>query len=469
MKKRSLKKLFLAAGMAMCLTVIGKVPVWADSISMTIERFTLGGGFLMEPTLVEFTPGEDYSAILLRTLEEKGYTADYTSSGSFYLQGFSGADVDCGCNPPEIVQEIRNDIVASNPDMDIRTTNKYPGGLYEFSYGPSSGWMYSVNNVYPSFGKNGMKAKNGDVFRLSFTLVGTGADLTGEDRYSGNRHYYSPADKTILIRLMSLVNQAGKSGLPAYDQAKQVVETLDADDDEISKAIQALEEASGIPSSTMPNVPTPTPTAVPTPTYAPTPTAIPTPSPTPTDPPTPSVTPSPTPTEEPVVKDEKTQFEEGMPSLSASPAFETSVTVTWSAYPNADSYIVSRQKVGIPGGWMPLAETTDLTYTDATAQAGTAYRYTVKAVSSKWGEAVNSNFRRDLVVQMPAAAPVVSPAVSPAVSPIVSPAETVGNASLSSVQSADYNKLKLAWRRVDRADGYEITRAPSKNGKYTLI
>ena len=57
--------------MAMCLTVISKVPVWADSVTMTIERFTLGGGFLMEPTVVDFTPGENYSDILLRELKKR--------------------------------------------------------------------------------------------------------------------------------------------------------------------------------------------------------------------------------------------------------------------------------------------------------------------------------------------------------------------------------------------------------------
>ncbi len=442
MKKKSLKKLLAAAGMAMCLTLIAKVPVWADCVTMTIERFTLGGGFLMEPTVVEFQPGEDYSDILLRVFKEKGYQAQHNnSSGSFYLEGFSGSGVDCGCNPPEIVQNIKNEIVAANPDLDIYTTNRQPGGLYQFSYGPSSGWMYSVNNDYPSIGMSGTDAKNGDVFRLSYTLVGTGADLTGMDRYSGNKQYYQPADKTALIRLMSNVNQAGKSNLPAYQQAKQVVETLDAQAYEVSGVIQALEAASGISSSTTPSVPTlPTPTATSTPTVTPTPTDTPSPTVSPTV--TPS--PTPTPTQAPAVKDEKTLFEEGMPSLSASPASETSVTVTWEAYQNADSYIVSRQEVGILG-WTQLTETTELTYTDTTAQTGANYRYTVKAV--------NSDFRRDLVVQMPGN----------------TATDTVGNAILTNVQSAGYNKLKLTWGKADKADGYEITRAASQNGNYTLI
>ena len=272
--------------------------------------------------------------------------------------------------------------------------------------------------------------------------------MTGADRYSGNKEYYQPADKTVLIRLMSNVNQAGKSNLPAYQQAKQVVKTLDARPDEVSGAVQVLEAASGISSSTMPSIPTdPTPTITPLPTDTPTDAPTPTDSPTPTV--SPSATPSPTPipTGEPVVKDEKTQFEEGMPSLSASPASSTSVTVTWNVYQNAESYIVSRQTVGIPG-WTQLTETTDLTYTDTTAQAGTNYRYTVKAISSKWGEAVSSDFRRDIVVQMPGS----------------SATDTVGNTSLTNVQSAGYNKLKLTWSKADKADGYEITRAASQNG-----
>lgn len=53
------------------------------------------------------------------------------------------------------------------------------GNLYEFDCGPQSGWMYSVNGVYPGLGCSAYTLADGDVIVWSYTCD-LGADLGAE-------------------------------------------------------------------------------------------------------------------------------------------------------------------------------------------------------------------------------------------------------------------------------------------------
>ena len=48
--------------------------------------------------------------------------------------------------------------------------------LYEFDGGSNSGWMYSVNGVYPNYGVGSYKVKSSDVIKFNYTC-NLGADL----------------------------------------------------------------------------------------------------------------------------------------------------------------------------------------------------------------------------------------------------------------------------------------------------
>ena len=56
------------------------------------------------------------------------------------------------------------------------------GNLYEFDCGPQSGWMYSVNEVYPGLGCSAYTLADGDVIVFSYTCD-LGADLGAEKVY----------------------------------------------------------------------------------------------------------------------------------------------------------------------------------------------------------------------------------------------------------------------------------------------
>ena len=49
--------------------------------------------------------------------------------------------------------------------------------LYEKDCGTQSGWMYSVNGVFPNYGVNKYTVKNGDKIRMRYTCNGLGEDL----------------------------------------------------------------------------------------------------------------------------------------------------------------------------------------------------------------------------------------------------------------------------------------------------
>ena len=50
------------------------------------------------------------------------------------------------------------------------------GNIYEYDCGPQSGWMYSVNGVYPGLGCSAYTLADGDVIVFSYTCD-LGADL----------------------------------------------------------------------------------------------------------------------------------------------------------------------------------------------------------------------------------------------------------------------------------------------------
>ena len=56
------------------------------------------------------------------------------------------------------------------------------GNLYEYDCGPQSGWMYSVNGVYPGLGCSAYTLADGDVIVFNYTC-NLGADLGAEKVY----------------------------------------------------------------------------------------------------------------------------------------------------------------------------------------------------------------------------------------------------------------------------------------------
>lgn len=104
-------------------------------------------GIILEKTTVRFNDGETVFDVLCRETRnrqihmESSYTPVYNSA---YIEGINN--------------------------------------LYEFDCGEGSGWVYSVNGVYPNYGCSGYKVQPGDSIEWHYTCnygKDVGAEITG--------------------------------------------------------------------------------------------------------------------------------------------------------------------------------------------------------------------------------------------------------------------------------------------------
>lgn len=241
--KNKLKYVALALGVFAACVGFGQATVHADSITLSVERFTIGGGFLIEPTTVEIGENEKYSEVIPRAIEAAGdYKVESRVTGmGYYMEGIQGAM--CDVDIPDCVQNILDATgleLGENKHTDVK-------GLYEFDYTKASGWMYTVNGAYMDVGMSGVTAEDGDVVRVMYTLS-MGTDLFGKVAGTNGKVYYNVTDKTQLLRLMAEANaaperwqEAGSKFTQAYQLAKAAMEAPDADETSVNAAVTAMQ------------------------------------------------------------------------------------------------------------------------------------------------------------------------------------------------------------------------------------
>lgn len=122
------------------LTQLDKVP--AEKVNLVPED-----GIMLATTEVEFAGGESVFDVFRKTLREEKLHFEYVDASAYdsvYIEGI--------------------------------------GNIYEFDCGPQSGWMFSVNDVYPGLGCSAYTLADGDVIVFSYTCD-LGADLGAEKVY----------------------------------------------------------------------------------------------------------------------------------------------------------------------------------------------------------------------------------------------------------------------------------------------
>jgi len=126
-----------------CETLLGKLD------QMTKEKAALvpEDGILLKTTEIEFTGGESVFDVFRKVLREEKIHFEYVDASAYdsvYIEGI--------------------------------------GNIYEFDCGPQSGWMFSVNGIYPGLGCSAYTLADGDVIVFSYTCD-LGADLGAEKVY----------------------------------------------------------------------------------------------------------------------------------------------------------------------------------------------------------------------------------------------------------------------------------------------
>ena len=113
----------------------------SDKLQDNIRKAQPKDGVIYETKEVKFTEGESCFDILERELKNAGILIESSitpATKSVYIEGINN--------------------------------------LYEFDGGSNSGWMYSVNGVYPNYGVGAYKVKSSDVIKFNYTC-NLGADL----------------------------------------------------------------------------------------------------------------------------------------------------------------------------------------------------------------------------------------------------------------------------------------------------
>ena len=104
-------------------------------------------GILLAAEEVEFTGGESVFDVFRRVLREEKLHFEYVDASAYdsvYIEGI--------------------------------------GNIYEYDCGPQSGWMYSVNGIYPGLGCSAYTLADGDAIVFSYTSD-LGEDLGAEKIY----------------------------------------------------------------------------------------------------------------------------------------------------------------------------------------------------------------------------------------------------------------------------------------------
>lgn len=170
--------LFTVLCLMLCLT-LNTTQVQAEenvTVYISVEKFSLGQGYIVKPVKVTVEQGTVVSEIVEKVLGMEGYRPeiDIHSSYGWYLAGIEQAD---NGNTQVPVSVMRLDTYG----FGLRyPTGRLPGSenivypeLAQFSYqeeGMSSGWFYYVNNKAPGYGMAYYPVEDQDVIRIQFTL-----------------------------------------------------------------------------------------------------------------------------------------------------------------------------------------------------------------------------------------------------------------------------------------------------------
>ncbi|MWV47181.1 DUF4430 domain-containing protein [Paenibacillus sp. HJL G12] len=208
----------------------------AGYVTLSVEKFTLGQGYVSEPVKVPFYEGENGAALITQFLGEGNYDHTGNIESSFYLAAIKDNDTSEAHVPQYILDQAGS--------IDSRAEE---GWLGQFDYTPMSGWMYAVNNEFLSYGFSNYYPHNGDVIRTQFTVYGYGADLGGG--FEGS--YIQPADKDALTAEVAEINSSpDKDALlsrsdvrSAYDQAYGLLTNMESSQGDVNAAYVTLTDA----------------------------------------------------------------------------------------------------------------------------------------------------------------------------------------------------------------------------------
>ena len=215
------------------------------TVAVTIEKLTVDGTYIIEPTLITVDKYERVSVAVTELLKQhfasaipvtggyngKPYRITGTETSNFYLAGI----YDPNFNPATAGSNGHNTL---GEDF----VQNHAGFLSEFDGGTDSGWLYCVNGTFPGVGASATTLVNGDVVRWQFSCTGLGSDIGADNSAWGNESHVPVANKDALIWKVAEINRDGTKAKygEAYTGAMTTLQTITATKAAVDAALTAL-------------------------------------------------------------------------------------------------------------------------------------------------------------------------------------------------------------------------------------
>lgn len=222
-------------------------------VVVSVEKLTLGQGFILEPQRVPYYAGENLAQVLDRALASVGRGYQYARSltDGFYLSAVEDPNrTSIADTIPAYIRDMWAAAKAANPGTKpiAYTDTNEPEYLGEFDYYDQSGWMYSLNDNFPPVGASATSAANGLVVRWQFTLIGLGGDLGGGGTTAAGS--VSHMNRTELYTVLAAVRadehlMADGTVRAAYDKALELSCDITVEKETVQPYLDVMKKALG--------------------------------------------------------------------------------------------------------------------------------------------------------------------------------------------------------------------------------
>lgn len=253
-RKRKVTAMLLALMMVITMLPLGVLAEGGTkTVTVSIEKFVLGQGYIMEPTMVTVPEDATVEAAINRALIQTGHTANITASpyGS-YIAGVT----DPNRGEVQVPQKILDALTAAklvfvreDATPDTLAAGDYELTDYEQRIYAYSGWLFSVNNMFSNIGISDTTVNEGDVIRVQFSLTG-GSDVDGNYSWGTSTSVYPDyANRTDLTRALAEINHKKLSNpsyltqnnlQTAYDTAMAIMGDFESTQAQVNTAYTAL-------------------------------------------------------------------------------------------------------------------------------------------------------------------------------------------------------------------------------------
>lgn len=252
-KTKGLFAKFLIAAISLCMVFLSVSPAMADTVGtqgsedvsvtvcVSMEKFTLGQDYIIEPTLVKVKKDTLASVVITDLLKakypnmEQPWRMTGSLDNSFYLSAVYDPDRATPSIPQFILDHAKINVDGGNGDW-----------LGEFDYHSMSGWMYCVNGKFPNVGAAQWPMQDGQVMRWQFTLYGYGADLGAGNIEWGTPDITDVGNKDKLTWEVAKCNAIYDKGLLMQDEnyvnALTMLKNPEAPQEQLDAALTALKE-----------------------------------------------------------------------------------------------------------------------------------------------------------------------------------------------------------------------------------